>query len=426
LEAPGYSPLTLTVERCEPMRDREKNTYHPTITRWWQILNATTGAVVGAGSDGPHPGPNATHFHIFDQPWSSDARVKPVWHVKSKSVFRQAHQGYYGNGNVHVVYGPGSYLVGFGAVQAAVEVPFSSHLLPMDLSFGDSEFQNWIYQSVQNAQESWQQVPTSFSLGNSIIELRDLVRLGQQAVSLARWLRQVGSRWRRNVDGTVNAFLAVNFGLLPTVSDIQALARSIYAIARRLRFLRDTRGRHVTLRHKSSYTYSNPAPAGWGGTTSTWIRTRTTYTLVLGCRLFHTLEGLDDVSAWVRAFGAFAGFNQPLSIAWNAIPYSFLVDWLYNVGNHLSSIRIPTFEGTYRISDKWSSLSATSTVEFTHWPEPWDLRNHPFVFGRWDVKHYTRSAGLPTVSDPLGVLSWMQLLLSGALFVQGVNGLVPR
>ncbi len=65
------------------------------------------------------------------------------------------------------------------------------------------------------------------------------------------------------------------------------------------------------------------------------------------------------------------GLTNPLSIAWELVPLSFVVDWIFSVGDYLSSLS--DFAGMTITSSYHTDCSKVRTVN------QWDVYNYPFT-----------------------------------------------
>jgi len=275
-----------------------------------------------------------------------------------------------------------------------------------------------------SAHASWEPVAEEFSLANDILEWRDVQKLisglRNKALRAAGKLEAEKKRWRYNSDGTVNAFLAYNFGVAPLIADIQDLAAAYYRIKTRLRFLLKTKGKKVTLHASNTFATADDAfPFGWpslSGFSQCVVGRQRTYHFVIGARLYQDLQGLEDASAYVKALTAYTGFNKPLKIAWNAIPYSFLIDWSFNIGHHFDGFAIPVFAGAYDVVDPWWSCRSKGTVQkWILWPTGFTTST-PKIRASWNVDRYIRVLGPFVPPSPPWTL--LQKLLFGALVDQ--------
>lgn len=278
--------------------------------------------------------------------------------------------------------------------------------------------------AVAAAANEFQPIAEEFSLLNSLLELGDVSRLAQQMRDLRGALLSTERIFRRSSDGTVNAFLAYNFGILPMMSDLESIAKAFYKIIDRLRFLKKTWGKTVTLAHRQSYAIADDPQPSWPANTFIYDalqRVGCRYDLTLSMHLTHRLRGLDAMDAWLRLAGLYAGTNKPLKIAWNAIPFSFVVDWLYDVSSYLDGFRIPVFDGQYTLSDPCWSLKATCTarrwIQFygAYRTNPGNTyNNYTRLFSEVQVKRFQRRPGFPPINYA-SIPSWFQALLGAAL-----------
>jgi len=234
---------------------------------------------------------------------------------------------------------------------------------------------------------------------------------------------------RRGVRDGNNAFLAFEFGFKPLLQTAKALARSLDKIIGRLSWLRINRGKWATVRVNRNYEYSSPGyPANWGTNVPFCERWAVTahYSVTCGSHLYQRLEGLDDSDAFLKAFRDYGGFDRILSIAWNAIPFTFVIDWFYDVGQRLEAFKLPpVFEGTFKLRDPWTSCLMTGKADHYVWHFPQHGNNSPQFWSSWGVKNYVRFYGTPVPIDRLNGLSWLQLMLLGSLTIQQVLPLIP-
>lgn len=119
------------------------------------------------------------------------------------------------------------------------------------------------------------------------------------------------------------------------------------------------------------------------------------------------------------------GFTQPLSVAYELVPFSWALDYFVNVGEMLSNFE-PRFPG-YDVSNAFQ----TEYVPQTHWAawydslgQPWDSQGPAFSSGY----RIQRTPGLPSYelnvsSDPLNLKRASYLV---AVAVQILTGMKPN
>lgn len=108
------------------------------------------------------------------------------------------------------------------------------------------------------------------------------------------------------------------------------------------------------------------------------------------------------------------GFTNPAAVLWDAIPFSFLVDWVVNVGQFLESM---TATLGMNISRTWTSYRQSHVYD--HHQSRVDgtpIRNYGKSY------HFRRDLGLPgvslTVKNPLKGFSVARALVSISLLIQ--------
>lgn len=136
------------------------------------------------------------------------------------------------------------------------------------------------------------------------------------------------------------------------------------------------------------------------------------------CDLYHELKGLDGLVGTIRAFEAALGLTKPEKVFWNAIPYSFVVDWVFKINERLDRSLSQPFEGTWKVSNCSFSFKEVAHVSvYTHFY--YTYGNPATKVGSVVVKKYRRFTGLPFGGQhlSLGTLSPTQQTLFGALLL---------
>ena len=269
------------------------------------------------------------------------------------------------------------------------------------------------------------QVPSKISIVNSLIELKDFAPLFKGLAKVPKALRDPsGSSLRQLVSrpasnkralpkrvakSGVDTFLQWNFAWAPFISDLEALAGLVDRVTRRLNYLRQTKGKEVTVYFEKEDCYAHPQVGQvifQGGDS----RAYRNYTLRSYACTFHStwtlkhnLQGLDDAWASLRATLADLGINNPLKIVWNAIPFSFMVDWVSSFSAWLNRSAIQPFTGQWDISRVTSSYKEAFTVDAELLlPDDGSVQ----LMRRVQVEHYNRLDGLPLT---LGGFDFTQL-----------------
>lgn len=179
----------------------------------------------------------------------------------------------------------------------------------------------------------------SFSLANFIAELRELVSL----TSLFKLKLSDLSNWSSGTKTLADKNLAYNFGLLPFFDDMQA----IYDLAANLQ---DRVDRWNSLCEKGQLLNSHAiidtletsdaydedfyfSDSNDGGINSTISVDQKLIQRGHAYYYGYPILGYDIAQILVRL----TGLNKPLSVIWEGIPFSFLVDWIVNVGDQIEA-----------------------------------------------------------------------------------------
>jgi len=265
-----------------------------------------------------------------------------------------------------------------------------------------------------------QQVPTATSVINFAIELIELKPIFKSLLKIPKHIRD-GSLSKRvtgkhlsrrtpiNVaKGGAKAFLAAEFGWLPFISDIMTFIGTMDAITKRLDYLRKTKGKETTVRFVKEDAYQRPMGEiklmGDGPNSREHI-SLDAYQLdfISTWKLFQDLEGLEDEWVKLRAAFAYLGVNNPAKIVWNAIPFSFLVDWVTPVSDWLEKAAVQPFGGTWNVYDVTSSVKEVYDMSYNFYAKHGGTQG---MVLRIHAEQYRR---LPYLPITLGAVDFSQL-----------------
>lgn len=141
-------------------------------------------------------------------------------------------------------------------------------------------------------------------------------------------------------------WLELQYGWKPLLQDVEGAAKSLaYLNAGTLmvQTVRSTKSKTTT--ESGNLTVVGYPAGSWTCITKTEIR--------FGMR-FKVGEPLD-------AFLAQIGFNNPISLAWEIIPYSFVVDWFLPIGEYLTGLK--HWEGMHFV-DGWETRFTRQTAVY--------------------------------------------------------------
>jgi len=256
------------------------------------------------------------------------------------------------------------------------------------------------------------QIPTEVSLANFSWELREL---GQLLPKL-----------ENSIQSTISGgFLNFQFGWKPFLSDLQKLSGILSTVQGKINHLKQTYGKKTKLGMYrgdvlkptfSDYT-SIVTDARLNSVSYRWQLAEYRADLRAGGYLFHKLKDLDSLYGYIRALFVALGLDNPLRAVWQALPYSFVVDWVFGLSHRLGSLSINPFKGDWQVSDFSSSCFTVAK-----WKVIQVIAN-PYVeipLGSVIAKRYVRISQLPVRSTflTLNVPSPQQLLLTNAMLAQ--------
>jgi hypothetical protein len=276
---------------------------------------------------------------------------------------------------------------------------------------------NW---SIEAFNKFHDQIPTTISLANSLYELKDIKGL-------------IPTFDRKSLTKTAgNNFLAFEFGVLPMVSDIKAIVNMSEAVDKRIKHLISVNGRSTRLSFSREQVYEepvtfwknfmNPLDTVYSGDANGVVFSRQSAKVTFKCggSLFQDLTDLEDSASKLKALVASSGFNKPARVVWNAIPYSFVVDWFFSLGKLLDTLSVQPFGGEYRVDRVgYSTIEESTWIATVKHQSTGTIVGNP-TLGTVHAKRYTRKSGFPAYSLFLtdGLLSPTQLLLGLAMLNQ--------
>lgn len=165
-------------------------------------------------------------------------------------------------------------------------------------------------------------------------------------------------------------YLAYNFGWLPLYNDVVALYESISGFEATFRemirreSIPQQRYWGTTIPGTSSalstpYFNSTAGPeGGWLGACSNRFRVRVTMDACEGIRYHAAMRyryklpsDIFGVGGKLKAYKDLLGINGNPAILWNAIPFSFIIDWIVNVSGYLERLKVDNIQIQTEILD---------------------------------------------------------------------------
>jgi hypothetical protein len=255
-------------------------------------------------------------------------------------------------------------------------------------------------------------IKAELSLVNSIYELKDLkslassITLGMNTVqSFFRKIEGFGSGFslRRLLRGASDNYLQYKFNVGPLLHDVASLFKATHSIEKRLRTLINESARlqtkhfHYVFREfedtegtsTSSYQLAGDSyPVTIKGCTATlhtqWEASQFNATI----RYNYNLPELRGEHALLLGLLDGLGVNLNPQIIWNAIPWTFVIDWVFDVSRFLKQFTVHNIEPVVNIRNYcWSIKRARKTYGFlTVGENPFGM---PFI----------SNSSMPTIND---------------------------
>lgn len=339
-------------------------------------------------------------------------------------------------------------------------------------SDGDSGFvpdpENLDSLKAMSLRTMYPKVKADLSLINSIIELKDFKSLPRQIGrirAIASNMKSLLAKGRfggltrytlaQLADQAAESYLQWSFNLSPLIDDITAIYAVLSRVERRINDLVSQSGRIRTFHYK--YVWNeyplDPSEETVDDIYPSLMADRWFYQFSVNTNVGHyCYDSLHPLMKVTRVVNTYAtefhaqlqctylysqyqreharvlalldglGVNFDPSIVWNALPWTFVIDWLISVANYLSSYKVGWMEPTVNILQySWSVRRRRKT----HLRVQFRTRNGPDgVYPEWytvrtpDVEEiaYKRSPGMPDRhSIELSGLSLKELSLAAAL-----------
>lgn len=363
-----------------------------------QIVEQRSGAV--SASD------RREYEHITDTKGDASS-VKPVTHLTWR-IFQVAKTFSYSQYGNYIGEASGNCFV---VVNSHNNDVCDRMLRPVDSSF--------IGQYTVTALKEWSDVvPEQLSIANFLYELKELPSL------LLKF---------QGMKTIPNGLLSYEFGWKPLISDIQTLRKLIPAVVARLEFLRATNGVWRQVRFKRNF-YDTQFDLYYGGqdmiafghplyAQPSWETQNYKGSFTAQAKIRLSIEGINSDIAILKAFASALGLNNPGKIIWNALPYSFVVDWFVNLSTHFANpLRI--YNTAFEVKNFCWSYKDQAVRAFYGMTYPeggGSSPNYKMYIGSIPFKRYQRGTtitGIESGSLQFSSLSAKQKVLLAALASQ--------
>jgi hypothetical protein len=268
------------------------------------------------------------------------------------------------------------------------------------------------------------QVGDGASLINFVLELKDLRRM------FHIWNKKYSKS--KNLSG---GYLNANFGWIPFISDLKAIYSGLKNLRKKLRWLRENRGKVLT-RHLKWVIAKGEAKVGRKDYSLYGIDD---YFLTTGDRLLrdelvtwdhsyhasmvykYTIDNLSYLEMKVLGFLEALGVQLDPSIIWNAIPFSFVIDWVIDVGSFLRSFSVSNIGLKTEVLDFCYSVKSfqRSDLILTRCDKYYNPATfEPILCSQSIRSRYERKVQMPNLHALTGsAINLREITLAGALLL---------
>lgn len=227
------------------------------------------------------------------------------------------------------------------------------------------------------------QFPEDIGLGNFLLELKDLAGL----------IPKLENSVSKTIAGT---YLNSEFNVKPLIRDLQAIFGLCASITARIDYLRKTVGKPTRIGYSAplgpNLNGSHFIDYGSGSYSLEIRKSQYKCNFRAGAWILQNLTHLDDFYGLLRAFMGKTGLNNPIKIVWNAIPFSFVLDWFVNVSSYLGRWKIQGADGQWDILNATCSYTQTVKLEVVQWDRVTGART---LLGSGSMTRYERILNLP-------------------------------
>lgn len=191
--------------------------------------------------------------------------------------------------------------------------------------------------------------PTEVSLPNLILEI-------PQSLGLFKSIREIFSQ--RLSKGMSDATLLGSFGVAPLVGDVQKLWSLSGKIKKRLDELRDSAEKGSWSRFVKGIPCDGSfAVALQDSSGITLFDHRSDVRVSVGGFRKNVYGPPTEADAF-SAYADSLGMTRPLAVAWEAVPFSFVADWFYPLGDHLANIGSAYVKQPWIFKEVYTSIKA--------------------------------------------------------------------
>jgi hypothetical protein len=229
--------------------------------------------------------------------------------------------------------------------------------------------QAWINEYFSRAQPDL----TTVSIPNFLLDIDELMKLYElwkkRSSEFPRYIKNVKNATKKDVVNAIpEKFIAFKFGWKPTVADLTDLIDGVLNLRKKIAEFEAKLGQ--LYQTGSNYNHGLPTSASGttvypsGSHTCTWTancQRKATVSITYAAQPLAVIGSLDLV---LRALLDSMGFELNPRIIWDAIPFSFVVDWFFNVGGFLARYKVDALELPIVLVDSFVSYKEINNIQW--------------------------------------------------------------
>jgi hypothetical protein len=328
--------------------------------------------------------------------------------------------------------------------------------IPLDTVFNDAEIyytaedyrkHDWFALADSFYESCDQFIPSSFNLGEDIAECsifkEALYGVFFPTRAINRFLKHVVKHVKRSRKMSLgqiskevakqgaNTHLSYIFGVKPAIDDIKALLHAHKSVSQRMSILRSRAGHYVPIRVKqkllSPFENSTPVDQLDNPVKRIFLNCDAKSTTAYATAFGRVREDLTFEKTW-SAYLQYFGINKVVGLAWELIPFSFVLDWFTNAQERINSMTRLNTGGPFN-EIRNLSVSMKQTVKESLYVSPYYNFAYglpqvnptsPTLLATREVSRYERYLTFPDTSGvfDFSALGLFQITASASLLLQ--------
>jgi hypothetical protein len=266
--------------------------------------------------------------------------------------------------------------IGWAAAKAALGVNFQDYAITDPSTVMDSVY------------DSMRPDLTEVSVPNFIIEFAQISSL---------W--KIWNTRRSFVPNVANKNLQYQYGFIPTIGDISGMISAIRNLQQKIRDWNRSVGR---LRRRKRTVLSDTISKSGSSVVSNWgtVNWNVNFTRQITAHITYRplpIQAMANTERLLRGTLDSLGFELNPAILWDAIPFSFIVDWFLNIGGYLEGIKFDTLELPIKLEDAFLQNKEMMTIDCrtTNNGVPLEVPVSRYAGSRRTEKFFSRIGAFP-------------------------------